>query len=532
MKIINGALITFSALAVLLTMTFATPAQIAAPTATPKSAGDTFGDALDDLENFGHRDQAEIYFRRGRNCDAKKDYACAIENYSGAIKADPFNARFFFLRGKAEMNLFRDADAIADLNRDLAKEPKNDAAFLDLAIIYETTGQYDKAIDAYRSAVKAVPTPTNYILLARGINRIFKKLSDTNQIVPASVDLNEALNALNAALKLEPNEPVNYLEYQERAITYRNLARTGKPFIAAAEADEKKANEQMAVFIKQVTAKTEAVVAAKEKDLVFERSLTPFFAARDFAAVVKLTTDAISQDPAKFRIYDDRAQGYIGLRKYGEAIADASKAIEISPTFSESYSIRGLAKMRGGDFSGAVADFDHAVDLDPANEMAILNRGRIYMYQGKYELAEIDLRLALDLRPGNQVAASELTSLADLRTAGYNTGKVKDDALLKYVGINNLIIDYSESVNDGLNIYVKATNEQPRDNAKVCRLLGESSVAVMVLESLADKMKELVNTGGLDKLPAYKRSALTTLENVATFRPTIDPEFAKQGCKK
>lgn len=533
MKINIGVLTVFTAGAALLMLTMGLPAQNATPVATPKPAGvkadngsDLFGQIGDQLA------QSKIYFRRGSNCDAKKDYVCAIENYSRSIAADPMFTKAVYLRAIAEMNLHRDVDAIADFNRVIQIDTKNDAAYTNLGIIYDTTGQYDKAFENYRLAIKAAPQPAQYEWLAQRIDANFKKFADKGEPIPAAIDLNEALIALNTVIKLAPDEPVSFTAYKERAIVYRNLARAGKPVNGSADADVAKGNELLATLTRQATTKMEEVVAAKEKDLAFKQSLQPYFKAHDYATVIRLTTDAISQNPAKFSPYHLRAEANLELHKYPEAIADATKSIELFPEFSNGYEIRGEAKRKNWNYTGALIDLDRAIELDPQNVDALRNRAAIYLLTGEYDLADIDLLRTLDLVPGDPGAKGDMDLIASLRASGYNTGKVKDDALQIYIQENDLIRISNDTVLSKFAAYTKAAEEQPHDNVKVCRLLTDTDVSLMVMETFGDKIKELVSGGRLEKMQKFKQAALATIGNITASRTTINSEYAATGCKK
>lgn len=517
----------------LFAITVTVSAQEPNPAATPKPSSVLSAETRKFFNELGSDlDQAEIYARRASNCDAKKDYACAVANYTKAIALEPFRARHFFRRGKAFMSLSKNAEAIADLNRGLTIDAKDLSAYKDLAIVYAGSGQYEKAIDTYHSAIKTAPTFENYVLLTTGTNLIFKFLADSNQTIPPAVDLDEALKASNTALRMEPDKPVNYLAYAERAKTYRNLARLGRPVVALAEADEKKGSEQLSLWTKAMIAKLEVVNAEKEKTLNFERSMTPYFKVKDYAGAVRAATNAIALDGKMSAAYVDRAKALIAIDKYRDAIADTDKAIAIFPEYEDAFSTRGWAKSMKGDFADAIADFNRAIEIDQTKAFATGQRGIIYLFQGDYDLAEIDFLRVLDLDPQNVTAKENLASLAELKASGYNAGKVKDDALITYIQLSRAISAQNKIVGDRFNTYADATEERPRDNSKVCRLLADADVSIMVIDSLLDRLKQLIADGGMERLQSYKRTGLATIDALSAYRPRINSEATSQGCKK
>ena len=162
---------------------------------------------------------------------------------------------------------------------------------------------------------------------------------------------------------------------------------------------------------------------------------------------------------------------------------------------------------------------------------ALNHRGTIYLYRGYYDLAEIDLLRVIDLYPPNKDAHDSLTELEYLRSSGYNNGKVKDDALVRYVEKRNILFVGNERVNEKYDLYFKAAVEQPRDQVKICRLLNDANIKVLFVELFAEQLNKLVSAGRLDALPAYKNNALASIKTIAEYRPVITQEAVKQGCQ-
>ena len=521
------------------------PTATPSPTPAPTKPSDVF-DFKFDFQNLNSADpdQAEVFFRRGSSCDAKKDYVCAADNYTKAIAANPRDAHFYFSRGKAFSILNKFPEAIADFTKIIEMDPKNDGAFKERGGVYFLIQKNEKAMNDYRMAAEIAPTAINYLVQAKMINIIIgnllndraplpAKLTDPQYVALFKTALNEAVAALNTALKMQPDasEPVNYVTYAERAVTYRLFGRLGQDMSAAAAADEKKSKEQNSILIKQLLPKTKAAAAYQEKTLALLEAVIELYKTKDFAGAIQLATKAIAADPRDHSAYDFRAGAYVELKQYDDAIADATKAIEIFPEFAPAYVTRGQAHEFGGGLDAAFADYDRAVGLEPNNRDALNHRGTIYLYRGYYDLAEIDLLRVIDLNPQNKDAHDSLTELEYLRSSGYNNGKVKDDALVRYVEKRNILFVGNERVNEKYDLYFKAAVEQPRDQVKICRLLNDANIKVLFVELFAEQLNKLVSAGRLDALPAYKNNALASIKTIAEYRPVINQEAVKQGCQ-
>ena len=131
------------------------------------------------------------YLTRGKACEEKGDYECAIENYSRAIKARPADAEAYngrgwaylekgrydravedcaqaislnpdyaeayFDRGFAYLTLNKYAEAVKDFGEVIRLQPDNAGAYNNRGLAYERTGDYDRAVADYRQALKFAP---------------------------------------------------------------------------------------------------------------------------------------------------------------------------------------------------------------------------------------------------------------------------------------------------------------------------------------------------------------------------------------
>lgn len=87
----------------------------------------------------------EIHFVRAHDCDEKKDYDCAIENYSKVIEGSPRLSFAYYQRGLAYASKGNYDLAIKDYDKVIRLNPKDANAYLARAKVYEIIGQPDKA---------------------------------------------------------------------------------------------------------------------------------------------------------------------------------------------------------------------------------------------------------------------------------------------------------------------------------------------------------------------------------------------------
>ncbi len=93
-------------------------------------------------------------------------------------------------------------------------------------------------------------------------------------------------------------------------------------------------------------------------------------AAASFTAALQMNPDSI----LVARIYNARAQSYVGTKEFKKALADANEAIRLDPRLSVAYNTRGAVFGNLGDMTKALNDFDNAIRLDRNYAEARRNR--------------------------------------------------------------------------------------------------------------------------------------------------------------
>jgi serine/threonine protein kinase len=219
---------------------------------------------------------AEAYFKRGKECDEKRDYDCAIDNYTKAIEAYSLYTDAYYNRGLAHAHRFSSKDeyyieALSDNDRASALSHYHTGLKLYNWIAYrdrkadedkgadgKTLAERDKqAYPAGENIIKAIEEYTKateiekrdatffealaYAYLAKHdydkATETFQKSNGLNNYRRARDDINKghfnlALMELNQAIGLNPKDEELY---NQRAVVYKNLGLTD-----LAEADRRK----------------------------------------------------------------------------------------------------------------------------------------------------------------------------------------------------------------------------------------------------------------------------------------------------
>jgi tetratricopeptide (TPR) repeat protein len=91
------------------------------------------------------------------------------------------------------------------------------------------------------------------------------------------------------------------------------------------------------------------------------------YQSKRYDRAVSSFTAALQMNPDSMilaRIYDARAESYIGTKEFKKAVADANEALRLDRRSSVAYNARGKAYANMGDMARALNDFESAIRLD------------------------------------------------------------------------------------------------------------------------------------------------------------------------
>jgi len=274
-------------------------------------------------------------YRQAVACAQKKDYACAIENYTKAIEASPEYVEAYNGRGWAYLEQGNYEEALKDCSK--AGELKAD--FAEALTCRGMASVFSNAYDAaLADCAKAVELKPEYAeaYLCRGITYWYQKENA------------QAVEDYSKAIKLDPNFA--------RAYFNRGSAHADSGNVEQARSDYQRAAE-----------------------LAPELTASHYYRHHAFA-------------------YNHRGRAFLEQAKYADAIADFDKAIGLKRDYAEAYENLGTAYAATGNYQQSIKNFSEAVKLQPDNVTAHIGLGDAYFYRGAYDQAVGSYSNALELR--------------------------------------------------------------------------------------------------------------------------------------
>ncbi len=292
-----------------------------------------------------------------------------------------------------------------------------------LASAYHMRGDYEQALDLYRSTAELEPQDPG---LALGMAEVHL----------ARGELAEAEASIRRAFEIEPESAAAHLHLGRLAIARRQGEEALRLFQRAIELDPgttgPPAHNQIGFFHLRAHRLEEAREAFQSAIAIDALN----GGARDGLANVLLAEDKLDEaaqmlalalrfDPSQPGALATMASLFSRRGDQVRALELARRALEISPKSPEAHNATGLAYRRQGELARAEEHYRKAVEYGPHFDKPHVNLAQLYLRQGKIDEAMEEFRSALRANRFSRIA------LANLGAHHFNEGRV-EAALLLY----------------------------------------------------------------------------------------------------
>ncbi|KAK9975495.1 hypothetical protein ABG768_020751 [Culter alburnus] len=263
------------------------------------------------------RDLALTEKEKGNQFFKDGQYDSAIECYTRAMDADPYNPVLPTNRAACFFRLKKYAVAESDCHLAIALDSKYVKAYVRRAATRAALKKHQEALEDYEMVLKLDPENSE----ARNeIQKLQQVLESSGQTAEKS----EIVTPAAAAPAVDPLQQQR-LEEQQR--------------------------------------KQEAVVQKDRGNAYFKEG--------KYEAAVECYSKGMEADGTNALLPANRAMAYLKLHKYSEAEQDCSAAVALDATYTKAFARRATARAALGRIREAKEDFEQVLKLEPGNKQAI-----------------------------------------------------------------------------------------------------------------------------------------------------------------
>ncbi len=319
----------------------------------------------------------------------------ALVDLDRAVAIEPRNLAALANRSNLHQRCGRLELALADLDRALAIAPEDPRLLCNRGRVRVAQGDYEAALLDYDRAIRNDPRQ-HEIWVNRAEAR--RRLGDE---VGAMADF-------HAALRIYPGDAMAHFGLGHGALRRGEVDLALEHLDRAVELDPGLAGALiMRGQARLMRGEPGVAIADATRAIAIDPSDARGWGLRgeassregSFAAAIEDLTEAMRRNPGEHAYPHNRAVAYEMSGDRARAEADYDRALAIDPRLPRSLRGRGLVRARRGNVEGAIADFDLAIELDPGVAQVWLLRGILRRQRGELDRALADHDRAVAIAP-------------------------------------------------------------------------------------------------------------------------------------
>lgn len=350
-----------------------------------------------DEDYHGPLPDALSYLRRGNEKLESTDYSEAIDDYNESLRLDPNNEEALLNRGIAQCSQGNYKKGMRDYNIFLSRNSQNASAFANRGWALSQLENYKDALSDYNKALELEPDYV-HVLNHRAI-----LYQITGEIEKAETDIQKARLFEKDHYTPEYKKHVSkeYLACAKRELEKEN----GNPKAALVYCDEAIRLEskdmqaylcRIQIYNKFIDDETTINDLKKINDDLEQIEIL----RSEMVGKYKSYPSNYNADLAKaFKAHGDFQQ--LVLHDFKGAVDNYTKSLYLDPNNVDTLIDRGIANAKLGNYVIAIIAFQAVIDTHPENFSALSNRGWVNSVLGNYNAALDDYNKSLALAPSN-----------------------------------------------------------------------------------------------------------------------------------
>jgi tetratricopeptide (TPR) repeat protein len=241
----------------------------------------------------------------------------------------------------------------------IRNSPMKARGYNGLGLAYFNRGLYDRAIEAFASAISLHPA---YGVAYNNIGNAYFR----NGLY------DRAIEAQTKAIALEPD---NAIFRDNRGLSFSAIG----------------------AYDRAIDDFTKAIALDPSYAKSYHNLGFVYHSKGLYRQAIEEYTRAIALDPGNAVFLSNRGSAYAANGEYERAIEDQTTAIALNPDFAAAYNGRGTAYGLQGRYDEAIADFTRAISLDSGNALSYASRGVALARAGRRAEALADFEHACDM---------------------------------------------------------------------------------------------------------------------------------------
>lgn len=290
----------------------------------------------------------------GRNVMSMEDYLLAIQYFNMAIKAKPYLADAYYLRGLAKLQLDDFEGAAEDCSVAIQRNKFKTEAYKVRGFAYQKLGKDSLAVDDYEVGLKYNPDDKYFLY--------YKSVAETELGRYEAAD-----STLGYLLRRYPKFDEGYIARGRMNVLRGDTVGAMEDFNTALNYSRTNPGVHL----------MKAEILAKQKE---------------WQAASDAMDEAIQLLPDETDLYINRAYIRYNLNNFFGAMADYDYALTLQPMNESALFNRALLRMEVKALSQAADDLTALLKLNPTNFYAIYNRALIYLEIKDYKKAYADFK--------------------------------------------------------------------------------------------------------------------------------------------
>ena len=396
--------------------------------------------------------------------------------------------------------------------------------WINLGTAYTATGEYDKAVEAYKKASSLRTEEFTSLVYDKGATT-WKPYAGLGNVYLFQKDLNKAFSYWKRALKEYPQNKPLLLSMGRLCADMQNYPMAEKYFFDLMKLQTKEEQDATKVELANIYINssrlkeaTDMLENVKENRQLINSLFQIYLLLGKYDEIVEIYGNLITNGSNDAKDYIGRGVGFLKLNNFDKAEKDLKTALELEPDSAEAYATLGAIYLTKQDPVKAEEFYLKSLELNSKSAITYFDLGKIKTYQENYIKAKEYLEKAIELEPkaieAIRLLANVEQHLGNLENACnllVNVLELDADNVDNLVQLGYVLINLNENQR-ALDVFSKALDLDSK-NSSLYRGLG---MCLLQLKRFEDAYNSFTMALHLNPDDADAQKGLELIQKMAT----------------